>query len=118
MTAQEITNLLKIEPTEFHEKGAPLSKRNPNSRKREEHLWRLDSQLQQSEPLDKHLKNLIEIIEIHARGFKKIADCSSCEIFCGFSSGNGQGGFILDHNLLERISKLPLDLVVDLYPPE
>lgn len=118
MTAHEIATLLKIEPTGFHEKGEPLNKRNPKSRKREEHLWRFESKLPPSESLEKHIENLIEILEIKAKGLNKVAERSSCEIFCGFSSGNGQGGFVLEHNLLERIGKLPVDLIVDLYPPE
>ena len=39
------------------------------------------------------------------------------ELFLGFSSGNGQGGFTLPVELLTRISALGLDLSLDLYPP-
>jgi hypothetical protein len=38
-------------------------------------------------------------------------------LFCGFSSGNGQGGFTLDSDTLTRIAKLGIPLIVDLYPP-
>ena len=39
------------------------------------------------------------------------------ELFLGFSSGNGQGGFTLPASLLARIAALGLDVTLDLYPP-
>lgn len=41
----------------------------------------------------------------------------TAELFLGFSSGNGQGGFTLPASLLTRIAALGLDLTLDLYPP-
>jgi hypothetical protein len=39
------------------------------------------------------------------------------ELFLRFSSGNGQGGFTLPADLLTRISRIGLNLSLDLYPP-
>jgi len=39
------------------------------------------------------------------------------ELFLGFSSGSGQGGFTLPASLLARIAALGIDLSLDLYPP-
>ena len=39
------------------------------------------------------------------------------ELWLGFSSGNGQGGFTLPAALLNRIARLGLDVTLDLYPP-
>jgi hypothetical protein len=41
----------------------------------------------------------------------------TAELFLGFSSGNGQGGFTLPASLLTRVVALGLDLTLDLYPP-
>ena len=41
----------------------------------------------------------------------------TAELFLGFSSGNGQGGFTLPASLLTRIAALGLDLSLDLYLP-
>ena len=41
----------------------------------------------------------------------------TAELFLGFSSGNGQGGFTLPAPLLTRITDLGLDVTLDLYPP-
>jgi hypothetical protein len=45
------------------------------------------------------------------------AQCHPILLQCGFSSESGQGGFTLDSDTLERISKLGVRLSVDLYPP-
>lgn len=39
------------------------------------------------------------------------------ELFLGFSSGNGQGGFDLPPSLLARLADLGIGLSLDLYPP-
>jgi hypothetical protein len=39
------------------------------------------------------------------------------DLFGGFSSGSGQGGFTLDSTTLARIAKLGVPLIVHLYPP-
>ena len=41
----------------------------------------------------------------------------TAELYLGFSSGNGQGGFTLPAPLLTRITSLGLDVTLDLYPP-
>src|SRR2546422_1689709 len=41
----------------------------------------------------------------------------TAELYLGFSSGNGQGGFTLPAPLLTRITGLGLDVTLDLYPP-
>jgi len=38
--------------------------------------------------------------------------------WCGFSSGNGQGGFSISPGLLQRLARLGVEVVLDLYPPE
>jgi len=40
------------------------------------------------------------------------------ELFCGFGSGNGQGGDTLSPETLQQIASLGLSLTLDLYPPD
>ena len=40
------------------------------------------------------------------------------DVFCGFSSTSGQGGFCLDPNLMARLVALNLPLTLDLYAPK
>ena len=117
MTSAEISRFLSTEPTSSYEKGTPVSKRNPNSPLRKNAVWLLDSGLPDDQPLEAHITKLVEYIEGKHGLIKELP--SECEInlFCGFSSGDGQGGFVLDADLLKRLAFLEIDLVLNLYPP-
>jgi hypothetical protein len=93
-----------------------VHKSNPNRKIRQESSWILESGLDESEPLNLHINKLLLSIESKVERFKELMSVCDIEIFCGFSSENGQGGFVLDAELLKRMSIIPLDLVLDLYP--
>jgi len=59
-------------------------------------------------------------ISKYSDAIKQLAgtDGVNAEIFCGFGSGNGQGGDTISARTLERIASLGLSLVLDLYPPD
>jgi len=116
MSAAEITDLLGIKPTESYEKGTPLSSRNPKSSVRHESLWIKESSLDSSKPLNTHIASLILPIESQVDLFKQLIPSCHIELFCGFSSESGQGGFVLDAALLKRLTLIPLDITLDLYP--
>ena len=80
-------------------------------------FWLMDCPLDFRLPMEDHLKWLLERLEPKADAINALAERFSVEFFCGFSSGNGQGGFELDCTLLERLAKLKAFLVLDLYPP-
>ena len=42
---------------------------------------------------------------------------ASIDMFCKFSSENGQGSAELDATLLRRLADQGIDLIIDLYPP-
>jgi hypothetical protein len=68
--------------------------------------------------MEEHLKWLLNLLEPKAGIIKGIADRFCVDLFCGFSSENGQGGFRLDARLLQRIASLGIAFSLDLYPPE
>lgn len=103
MSPAEITKTLGIEPTRAYAIGTPVK-------------WILESGLDESEPLNLHINKLLLLIESKVERFKELISVCDIEIFCGFSSENGQGGFVLDAELLKRLNIIPLDLVLDLYP--
>lgn len=117
-SAAEITKLLRTEPSEAYEKGASLSRTNPQSPARQESLWVLESGLHESQPLEAHITKLLSFIERNLSVLKDLLLDCEIDLFCGFSSSNGQGGFVLTSDLLKRITVLPIDIVLDLYPPE
>ncbi|MGK7899881.1 MAG: DUF4279 domain-containing protein [Hormoscilla sp.] len=103
ITPAGITKTLGIEPTRAYAIGTPVK-------------WILESGLDESEPLNLHINQLLLLIESKVERFKKLMSVCDIEIFCGFSSENGQGGFVLDAGLIKRMGIIPLDLVLDLYP--
>jgi hypothetical protein len=115
VTPEAIRDALGLQPTKLFRKGDPYTKRSTSIRK--EHLVVVESGLPASEPLEQHLTALCDLLEPVAARLPAIADRCEYDIFCGFSSGSGQGGFTLSPELLQRLAALKIELAVDLYPP-
>ncbi|MCP4265354.1 MAG: DUF4279 domain-containing protein [Candidatus Brocadiaceae bacterium] len=118
ITLNEICEELNTRATCSHEKGTPVNPRNSNSPLRQENLWILKSSLDDTLPLEKHIEELVNFLEEKIDVLKKMLPKCEIEMFCGFSSTCGQGGCVLASDLLKRISLFPIDIVLDLYPPE
>jgi hypothetical protein len=112
----EITSRLDLKPTRIHIRGERKSSRVPLLWK--ESYWSLDCPINgESDPSD-HLRWLLDVLEPKSAMLKEISARFRVEIWCGFSSESGQGGFKLDANTLQRIANLDVPMTVDLYPPE
>jgi len=81
-------------------------------------LWMLESPLSETCDPVEHLTWLLELLEPKASILKDIAGEYRVELFCGFASENGQGGFTLSVELLGRLAHLGIPVTLDLYPPE
>jgi hypothetical protein len=119
LAADEITTALGSEPTRTAAKGEPMSPRNLKSALFKEHLWLLSSTIAKTKPLQDHISQLLEFIEQKLPVLKELGKNCEMDLFCGYSSGNGQGSFVLEAELLKRITVLPIDIVFDIYstPP-
>jgi len=117
LNVAEITSMLGIEPTNSHEKGTRMSIRNPKSRIRQESVWILESGINSEEPFDAHLERLVSFIEEKAEQLQRLMPMCYIDIFCGFFAEEGQGTLHLRATLLKRIMVIPIDIVIDLYPP-
>ena len=115
-TVEDITHTVGIAPTSVRRQGEPVTYRHPNAPLRSEPIWLLESGLGESEPLERHIGRLLDHVERNLSGFKQLSSDCSVEIRCAFSSANGQGGLVLDADLLRRLTMLPIDLVIDLFP--
>lgn len=115
--ADRISRLLDTEPSVSYKKGLPVNSRNPGGPLRQEHLWIMESGLDTSRSLDAHLAKLVTFIEQKTEDLKRLLPDCEIGLFCGFSSGNGQGGLVLNADLLKKITAIPIDIVLDLYPP-
>ena len=115
---KSISDVLGAAPSSAVDLGTPISKYDPSSGLRTNSTWILESGLGTTEPLEKHIERIFQFVESHSSGLRQLATDCSMEIFCGFSSGNGQGGFVVPSDLLRGFGESGLDLVLDLYPPE
>lgn len=117
-SVRDITQLLNTEPSRSVEKGTRLSWSNPNSALSMEFRWLLDSGLPDSEPLNAHIMKLASYVETNMATLNSLRSDCEIDLWCAFASGNEQGGFILDATLLKKLTVIPINLVIDLYPPE
>jgi len=112
----EVTRTLALEPTNMGLKGELLSY-SPGKSPLRISLWMLKSPLSEHESLDLHLQHLLDLLEPKREEIRELAKHFDIDFFCGFSSENGQGGCTFEPTLLERLAKLGVTVVLDLYPP-
>jgi hypothetical protein len=114
-SVSEISNALETPPTSSVDKGARMSMRNPHSAVAEAYLWRLESGLDSTRPLEEHISHMVEFIERKSAALEMLGQDCEIDLFCGYSSENGQVGLVLEADLLKRLTVFPIDVVLDLY---
>jgi hypothetical protein len=112
----EINRDLGLQATNSGLKGERQSK-YPRARPLQISIWILDSPLDEHLPLQDHLKWLVDALELKLDVVRGIAARYDARLHCGYSSDHGQGGCTFDVALLEKLSRLGVPLVLDLYPP-
>jgi len=80
-------------------------------------LWLLNSPLSDQSDIADHLRYFLDLLEPRERVLNHLTKDCEIDLFCGFSSGSGQGGFALDPPTLSRLAALRIPVVFDLYPP-
>jgi len=111
----QIGAALGLVATRSHIKGEPRSKKHKAVWR--ESAWLLQSALGDESDLADHLKWLLDKLEPKLDVITELSKKYKVDLFCAFSSGNGQGGFGLDSATLKRIAGLGIGLCLDLYPP-
>jgi hypothetical protein len=112
MSAANVTARLGIEPTHSHDAGDQRPRGGAPFRHA---MWSLSTESEGRGSLDEHLAMLLDrleskrtiLVEMAADGFKM-------DWFC-FVSVEGNGGIVLEADLLRRLSALPIDLGLDIY---
>jgi hypothetical protein len=118
LTSFEITKILGSKPTRCFEKGELVDAKNLNSQRREQASWILESNIAETENLEKHLISLILFIEEKSNELNQIANQCNIDIFCGLSIKDGQGNFSLSSVIMKKLSTIPLVITFDLYADE
>lgn len=118
LSIEDICLKINTQPTKYFVKGELCSKRNPKSRVRKENLWLLESVLSDQNTIESHVKYFLSFLKKNEDGIKELQAECKFDIVCAHSSENGQGGFILEHEVLKELTAYPVDLSINLYPPE
>lgn len=84
-------------------------------RKREFTLWSLESSKQPSDDFDSHLGDILNFLDRRSSCISKLSCNCEMDLFCMFSSDNGQGGAVLSAATIKKLSSYELDLVFDVY---
>ena len=114
MTAAELTARLG-EPSTSYERGDPVSSR-PGASTRRRAMWCVESGLDRSRTLDEHLATIADRVEERHEAFESIRDRCDIDVFCGiFSGDDGQGGFVIEPSLSDRLARFRLPVVFDIY---
>ena len=112
-----ISEVIGLSPSAQHRKGEPKSKRLPDVFW-DENYWSYKSPLSEVSELHEHLNFLAEILEPKQKAIESIRHATTgIDIFCMFSSENGQGSAEFDPLLLKRLAGLNIEVILDLYPP-
>ncbi|MFC1421543.1 DUF4279 domain-containing protein [Streptacidiphilus cavernicola] len=118
ISASEISARLGLAAGEECERGTLMSPRNPASARREGSVWVLQSGLADDRDLAEHVRALVGLVDGCREALGHLSNDCDLELFLGFGSENGQGGYVLPADLLADVAGLGLDIVLDLYPPE
>jgi hypothetical protein len=111
----ELTDRLGA-PSRGHDSGDAVSSRRPESGRRSEALWVIESSLDRKRPLDEHVEAMLAIIDSQLEVFAALRNACDIEIFCGlFAANDAQGGFSIEPELSARLAALSLPLVIDIY---
>ena len=118
LTAEEIANGLSAKPTLSVNKGDQVSARSPGAGIHGRAMCVFNCPLSSEATIDEHLDWLVQFLRQQASGIEAVADKCEFDVRIGFSSGSGQGGFVLAADALAVLARFGADLFVDLYPPE
>ncbi len=121
LTIEEITEILHLLPSDVRVKGTPRNPRRPSSNVWPYSVWKLDSGLAGSISFVEHFDTLLEKIEPARHALASLVDrCKHIDVFMGlFSEGTSdeENSVAIDHQRIARLAQLPLDFIIDMYPP-
>jgi len=112
---KEIASALGLRATHEYLKGELFDPKSTSVRR--ESGWLLESPLGKRRDMVDHLNWLLDALEPKRDVIGELSRKYRVDLFCGFGSMNGQGGFTLDSVVLARLANLGVPLALDLYPP-
>jgi hypothetical protein len=113
-TAAQVTHRLGLVPSFSAERGEPITPRHP-TRLRDCSLWRLDSRLDDHQPLHQHLADLLDQLAGKHQVLTELAVSYEIDWFCLAGTDNMQGSVGPPHELIARLAAIPGDFILDIY---
>ncbi len=111
LSAGEIARVLKAEGDQV-ERGTPIIVRGKVLRLQGRSVWSIDSTLDESEPAESHMKNLLNFAEARAQEFQTLAPNCETRMWLTLVTSGYQGGFTLDQRVLKRLADLNIRIEV------
>ena len=118
LSAEEISVALGAQPTSSKDKSDLKSPHSPELGKRDFSVWILDSGISDTDSLDRHFEVLMSFINSRIDKIRLLSKECSFDFSCSFSSGSGQGGIMIEHEILKVMGNAGIDIMINLFPPE
>lgn len=115
LTTSEISKVLNLEPLIHYKKGELMSSRNPKSQKFKENLCIYENIAKKSDDLEMHLKKIGLFIKNNENKLKELITNCEIDVYCGISYNGGQGGIVLNSEILKKLASIPIEIIFDLY---
>lgn len=113
LSNQEITRRLKSVPTKIHEKGERMSPNNPLSASYNENLWLME--FEEGKSFDDLFVSAGKFFDENRATLLDLAETCEFDLFCGYFPGKPQGGFCIEKDALQKIARVPVDIIFDVY---
>jgi hypothetical protein len=117
LSSERIAAEFETLPTTIARKGEPVSKRSTSAGARTDSLCSYQSPHSDTSPLQDHLGWVVAFCADHASAIRRLAGECTFDVWIGYGSEHGQGGFVLPSANLAILGELGIDLFVDLYAP-
>jgi hypothetical protein len=113
-TLVELTKILG-DPTRGYSIGDSYSR---NKKSREQTFWSLESSSLPTDDFESHLNDITSFVNSKEQDLVNLRNKCELDIFCMLSSDNGQGSATLPSQVLKKVSRYDLDIVLDVYADE
>jgi hypothetical protein len=115
----DISRLMNATPTKSFDVGDVIGSCGAmNGKLRRHTLWSLSADLPATSTLEDQIDWLLNFLDAHLRELEILRPDCSLDLFCFYSSENGQGSIELSSATMKRLGNLGVDLIVDLYLSE
>lgn len=115
LSLEEISQTLKMNPTNSHSKGELMSSGNPLSAVYEENLWL--QEFEEKKSLSELFIDVGNFFEKNQNSLLTLVGKCTIDLFCAYFPKESQDSFFIEYITLQKITKVPVDIIFDVYTP-